>query len=324
MSRDGNGNYSRVPGSAYTNGTTADGPELEAEMNDIASALTASLAKDGQTVPTANLPMGGFKHTNVDSASARTQYARADQVQDGTLTYLTSVSGTNTITASAPIGFSSLVAGQEFRFIAAGANTGAVTLNISGSGAKNVVDRDGNALVTGAIRADEIVVVRYDGTEFQISTVESFSGQLAFPATQNPSSDPNTLDDYEEGTFTPTVVSSGGGTPTYAFQIGRYTKVGNRCHFDINVQLASTGTLAAGNVTVAGLPFTVKNVTNYKPAFSILTTGISSGIAAVFADAVENTTAARVFYLASGSATQFAVSDLTASTIFRISGSFEV
>ena len=104
MSRDGSGNYTRVPGSAYTNGTTADGAELDAEINDIATALTQSLAKDGQTVPTANLPMGGFKHTNVNTASARTEYARASQVQDGTFTYLSSVSGVDTITASAPIG----------------------------------------------------------------------------------------------------------------------------------------------------------------------------------------------------------------------------
>src|SRR5678815_603330 len=42
------------------------------------------------------------------------------------------------------------------------------------------------------------------------------SGQYAFPSTQTPSSDPNTLDDYEEGTWTPSV----GGTATYTTQSG--------------------------------------------------------------------------------------------------------
>lgn len=168
MSRDGSGNYTRVPGSAYTNGTIADGAELDAEINDIATALTQSIAKDGQTVPTANLPMGGYKHTNVNTASARTEYARASQVQDGALTYLSSVSGADTITASAPIGLSAYAAGQEFHFVAAGDNTGAVTLNINSLGAKDVTKRGTTALASGDIKSGQVVLVEYDGTRFQV------------------------------------------------------------------------------------------------------------------------------------------------------------
>jgi len=169
LSRDGNGNYTRVPGSGYANGTTADGPEVDAEMDDIATALTQSLSKDGQTVPSANLPMGGFRHTNVDDAAARTDYARADQVQDSTFTTLTSVSGTDTITASAPIGLAAYATGQEFRLVSAGANTGAVTLDINGLGAKAVTKRGTTALVAGDIASGEVVRVVYDGTRFQIA-----------------------------------------------------------------------------------------------------------------------------------------------------------
>ena len=39
--------------------------------------------------------------------------------------------------------------------------------------------------------------------------VELTSGQLKFPATQSASADANTLDDYEEGSFTPTLGGSG-------------------------------------------------------------------------------------------------------------------
>jgi hypothetical protein len=79
---------------------------------------------------------------------------------------------------------------------------------------------------------------------------------ITFPATQSASSDANTLDDYEEGTFTPTVVgSSTAGTATYSNQIGRYTKIGNRVLFNIRVTYTSgTGT---GNLRVANLPFAV-------------------------------------------------------------------
>lgn len=173
MSRDGSGNYTRVPGSAYTNGTTADGAELDAEINDIATALTQSIAKDGQTVPTANLPMGGYKHTNVNTASARTEYARASQVQDGTLTHLTSVSGTDTIKASAPIGLSAYATGQKFSFVSAGANTGAVTLNINAIGAKSVTKDGTTALAADDIVSGAVCVVVYDGTQFQLVTTKS-------------------------------------------------------------------------------------------------------------------------------------------------------
>lgn len=169
MSRDGNGNYSRVPGSGYPNGTTADGPEVDAEMDDIATALTQSLSKDGQTVPTANLPMGGYRHTNVDDAAARTDYARADQVQDCALSTLSSVSGADTITATAPLSMTAYVTGQEFSFVSAGANTGAVTLNINSIGAKDVTKRGTTALDAGDIPSGAVVVVQYDGTRFQLT-----------------------------------------------------------------------------------------------------------------------------------------------------------
>jgi hypothetical protein len=66
-------------------------------------------------------------------------------------------------------------AGQLFYFVAGGANTGAVTLNVDGLGAK-AITRDGStALAAGDINSGEIVVVIYDGTRFQmINAANSF------------------------------------------------------------------------------------------------------------------------------------------------------
>ena len=65
----------------------------------------------------------------------------------------------------------------------------------------------------------------------------------------------NHLDDYEEGTFTPTVIgSTTAGTATYAHQKGVYTKVGNLVHVQIYLNWSS-GT-GAGNLQFGGLPFT--------------------------------------------------------------------
>ncbi|MCU0396265.1 MAG: hypothetical protein MUF29_10165, partial [Chitinophagaceae bacterium] len=79
MSRDGNGTYNRAV-SPYQAGTVISATTVNTEMNDVASALTQSLSKDGQTTPTADLPMGGQKHTNVSNATARNNYAAAGQV----------------------------------------------------------------------------------------------------------------------------------------------------------------------------------------------------------------------------------------------------
>jgi hypothetical protein len=73
-------------------------------------------------------------------------------------------------------------------------------------------------------------------------------------ATQAPIADPNVLDDYEEGTWTPQVVGTGApGAATYDFRVGTYTKIGRLVFFNFNVAwTAHTGT---GDIQIAGLPF---------------------------------------------------------------------
>lgn len=75
------------------------------------------------------------------------------------------------------------------------------------------------------------------------------AGQIKFPATQNASSDANTLDDYEEGTWTPSL----GGTATYIARTGTYTKIGRvvTVQFDFTVNAIGTGTTSE----FSGLPY---------------------------------------------------------------------
>lgn len=179
MARDGSGNYNLPAGNPVSTGGTISSTWANNTMTDIGSALTQSVSKDGQTAYTGNQPMGGNKHTNVGNASARNEYAALGQVQDGAGTYLTSVSGTNTITA-AVTGLAAYAAGQVFRFIAAGANTGAVTLNINALGAKAITKQGTTALVSGDIVSGSTVEVVYDGTQFQIvNQVATVASQTA-------------------------------------------------------------------------------------------------------------------------------------------------
>lgn len=81
--------------------------------------------------------------------------------------YLTSVAGTNTITATSTEVISAYVAGQKFQFLPANTNTGATTINIDGVGAKNVF-WNGIAMVGGELRQNIAVGIIYDGTQFQV------------------------------------------------------------------------------------------------------------------------------------------------------------
>ncbi len=95
-----------------------------------------------------------------------------------------------------------------------------------------------------------------DGSFTPIGLVDlsgAAAGQIKFPVTQNPSSDANTLDDYEEGTFTP-ILGASSGTLTSASATCSYTKIGNRVLIRIIATIVTNGT-AAGYIT-ATMPFT--------------------------------------------------------------------
>jgi hypothetical protein len=81
---------------------------------------------------------------------------------------------------------------------------------------------------------------------------------ITFPATQSASSDANTLDDYEEGTYTPAVQgTSTNPTVTYSIQKGQYTKVGNRVFISFDVAW-SAFTGGSGSLAVT-VPFAITN-----------------------------------------------------------------
>ena len=90
-------------------------------------------------------------------------------------------------------------------------------------------------------------------------TTPSASGAgISFPATQSASSDANTLDDYEEGTWTGTLSSNGGTNPTigsYTSRVGKYVKIGQMVYFMINIGSTSISG-GSGQLSISGLPFT--------------------------------------------------------------------
>jgi hypothetical protein len=95
-----------------------------------------------------------------------------------------------------------------------------------------------------------------------LSTENPTSGVgIKFPASQSASSNVNTLDDYEEGTWTPALTGTGGGTYTMSgVNEGKYTKIGNVVTLTCTVQWSAVVSAYTGNLLVGGIPFTCSGV----------------------------------------------------------------
>lgn len=112
--------------------------------------------------------------------------------------------------------------------------------------------------VTGTTAEQRAALGLGSGDSPTFTALALSNGQLGFPATQVASSGPNTLDDYEEGTWTPalTFATPGNLSVTYTTQAGFYTKIGRECKISFSVITATfTHTTASGSLTITGMPF---------------------------------------------------------------------
>jgi hypothetical protein len=129
-------------------------------MADITPDASSWSSTPGSNSPSGSTTIG----TGLDDNLRAIQAGVKAQIEE-----LSSVAGTNTITAACT-GLTAYVAGQRFPFKPANTNTGATTLNITGTsalGAKNVF-WNGAACVGGELRANIPAMVEYDGTQFHI------------------------------------------------------------------------------------------------------------------------------------------------------------
>lgn len=120
----------------------------------------------------------------------------------------------------------------------------------------------GNAGVAGA---GSFLIAATGGTTIDgpLTISAATAGQIVFPASQNASAGANTLDDYEENTWTPTVTAQT-GTFTTVSATGKYTKIGRKVAYTITITITTVGT-AAGWIK-ATLPFTNNSASNYAAA----------------------------------------------------------
>lgn len=181
MPYNGSGSFSTVYNwqADAANGLNISSSRMQGQDADFAAGLSICMTKDGQQQAAANLPMGGFTLTNIANAIAQKQPISVQDFQNGTPTWLGTVSGTDTITGAASIAPGAYAKGQKFRGITAGANTtNAVTLNVNGLGAVPVVKNGSAALAPGDFAANQVFEVSYDGTNFQVTGANNGHGAL--------------------------------------------------------------------------------------------------------------------------------------------------
>lgn len=121
--------------------------------------------------------------------------------------------------------------------------------------------------------ADGLLYSKDDGgNEYLLASLPTATGALtlptsgtgvgvAFPATQIPSSDANTLDDYEEGTWTPALSYATVGSSSWATTtaVGTYTKIGRVVYVQFTYVGVPTNGTGSGNLQLTTLPFTPMN-----------------------------------------------------------------
>jgi len=183
MARDGSGTYTN-PYPNFIAGTVISSDQTDANNSDIAAALTQSIAVDGQSTVTANLPMNSKKLTGMAVGTAATDSLTLGQAQAQAFAWGgTAGGGADAITISPTPAITAYAAGQKFFWIASGsANTGAATIAISGLSAIAMQD-GGAALAAGVHAAGKVFMGVLNTTStMQIMQVQSSGDPLTISA----------------------------------------------------------------------------------------------------------------------------------------------
>jgi hypothetical protein len=204
----------------------------------IEAALENTLSRDGTTPNTmgAALDMNSNKINNLEDGTLSTDAATVGQLNNITLVTGTTIPSQAT-NANKVLHTDGTVTGWIQPQLVVGSNTPA------GNIAATTIQTAINELDTDKVGLAGTETIT--GAKTFSSLINLSSGQLQFPATQNASADANTLDDYEEGTWTPSI----GGTATYTTQTGTYTKIGNVVHYKGALTINVIGTGSTTNIS---------------------------------------------------------------------------
>ena len=161
--------YSWVQDAA--NGILIRADRHDVNDTDFTNGINNCITKDGQNSATADLPMGGNKHTGVGDAAAADEYLSMGQFQDGNGIYVEAAGSADTYTATTSPSITAYTAGQRFLIKINATNTGAATINFDTIGAESLVKNGDVALEAGDLQQDFLYLIVYDGTNFEVLNI---------------------------------------------------------------------------------------------------------------------------------------------------------
>ena len=164
MARNGSGSYTN-PYPNFVAGTVISSDQVDANNSAIATALTQSIAVDGQSTVTGNIPMSSKKFTGLTVGSASTDSVTFGQVQASAYVWCGTMAGSADAGTLAPTpAITAYAAGQRFFWKAStSSNTGAMTVAISGL-STIAMQSDRAALAAGDHVASDIYMGILDTT----------------------------------------------------------------------------------------------------------------------------------------------------------------
>ena len=219
--------------------------------------------------------------------------------------------GTTTITGAANTNIQVKNSAAAALRVTGGAGTGFDVLQASDSVAY-LYNRDNTATVFGTNNLERMRIT-------SAGVVELAQGQIKFPATQVASADANTLDDYEEGTWTAAFVPTGGTiTINASYRTGKYVKVGSKVTVT-GIFIVSAISSPTGALTMSGLPFTSGSADSNNSAPSIHATDLAATATTALQGRLQPSQTSFTIARFSGGNQADLASSVTASTQFVLS-----
>jgi hypothetical protein len=238
--------------------------QVQAVISNVPQKPGDAFTVSGNTITFTSAPPSGTQNIYVYYTSPITQVIAPGQgtvgtaqIQNGAVIPADLSTGAPTWNTSGNIASANTTIGATNLTLRANGNgytTGALALQDAAGTSKNYITAISGTVYIGDNSSNDCATVNQYGVGLGNTTPSSGVG-VKFPATQSASSDANTLDDYEEGTFTPNQGS--GLTVSGSFSsTGRYIKIGRLVYVEGTLVGSVSIASSAASILFTNLPFT--------------------------------------------------------------------
>ena len=192
-------------------------------------------------------------------------------------------------------------------------STGVLALQTNGTTAISI---DASQAVTMAGRTSNPTTISVGA-----ATPSTSGAGITFPAAISASSNANTLDDYEEGTWPAAFVPSTSGTITLSNNTGTYTKIGRTVTINASLKVSSVSS-PVGYFTITGLPFSGGAGATFRCSISILGDGMQATMTTSLTASMQSGSVLYVFKYSGTGAQVACAQDVQANTEIFIGGTY--